>query len=126
MTVIILGFDQIKQEYPTHKDFGTAYIDLHNGNQGKHPQFNIHDGFLFNGTKLCLSTTSSTQKHVVRELHSERCSGHLGRDKRLMVSASVNDVVLVNWPKGTKRIKDYTSHDRFHMHHGKLSAWTLC
>lgn len=37
MTAIILGFDQTKQEYPTYKDFGTAYIDLPNGNQGKHP-----------------------------------------------------------------------------------------
>ena len=37
---------------------------------------------LFGGTKLCLPATS-IREHVVQELHSGGCSGHLGRDKAI-------------------------------------------
>ena len=74
MAVTALGFEQIKQEYTHNKDFDTVYSNLLNGGQDKHPHYNIHDGFLFRGTKLCLPTTS-IREHVVRKLHSGGCSG---------------------------------------------------
>lgn len=64
------------------KDFGCIYLDIFSGEHSKHPYFNIHDGYLFQGTQLCLPTTS-IHKHVVRELHVGGCSGHLSRDKTL-------------------------------------------
>ena len=58
MTIIVLGFEQIKQEYIDDKDFGTIYSDLLNGDQGRHPHYSIHDGFLFRGAKLYLLAPS--------------------------------------------------------------------
>lgn len=79
MTVIVLGFEELRQDYADDKDFGTIYLDLLNGDQEKYTivQYDIHDGFLFKGIKLCLPSTS-IREHVVRELHSRDCSGHLG------------------------------------------------
>ena len=82
MAVTVTGFEQIQQEYTNDNDFGTIYADFLNGDKDKHPHHGVHDGFLFRGNKLCLPATS-IREHVVRELHSGGCSGHLGCDKTL-------------------------------------------
>ena len=76
MVVTVTGFEQIKQEYTNDKDFGTIYADFLNGDKAKHPHYSVHDGFLFQGNKLYLPATS-IREHVVHELHSGGCSGHL-------------------------------------------------
>ena len=35
-------------------NFGFIYVKLSNGDLDKHPHYNIHGGFLFKGTPLCL------------------------------------------------------------------------
>ena len=139
MEVIVPGFEHIKQEYADEKDFGTMYSDLLNGDRDKHLRYNIHDGLLFKGTKLCLSATS-IREHVVRELPSVGCSGHLGRDKtpalvddhyycplmKLNVISICERCCTCLLDKGNKRLQCYINHCHFLMPHGKISAWTSC
>ena len=80
MAISMPGFKQIKQEYKSDKDFGTIYKEVHHCEHLKHPYFSIHDGYLFYGSRIYLPNTS-IQEHVIRELHSGRCSGYLGRNK---------------------------------------------
>lgn len=69
MIVIMLGFEEIKQEYAEGRDFGRIYSNLLHGEQAKHPHFSIHDGCLFKGTKLHLPTTY-IHKHNLQEIHA--------------------------------------------------------
>eukprot|EP00268_Persea_americana_P065968 TRINITY_DN8890_c1_g2_i1.p1 TRINITY_DN8890_c1_g2~~TRINITY_DN8890_c1_g2_i1.p1 ORF type:complete len:109 (-),score=8.81 TRINITY_DN8890_c1_g2_i1:853-1179(-) len=84
MAISVPGFEQIKEDYATNKDFGTIYKEILQGAHLKHLYFSIQDGYLFYGSHLCLPNTS-IQEHVIRELHSEGCSRHLGRDKTFML-----------------------------------------
>ena len=68
MSITVLGFEEIFQDYPADKDFGHIYTDLLDGEPDQHPQFSIHDGYLFRGSKLCLPATS-IREHIVQELH---------------------------------------------------------
>ena len=80
MAISVAGFERIKEAYETDKDFGTIYKEIRQGEHLKHPYFSVRDGYLFNGSHLCLPNTS-IREHVIGELHSGGCSGHLGRDK---------------------------------------------
>ena len=50
VAISVSGFEQIKQEYETDKDFGTIYKEVRHGEHLKQPYFNIHDGYLFYGS----------------------------------------------------------------------------
>lgn len=47
----------------------------------KHPQCIIHDGYLLQGTQVCVPSTS-IHEHIVQELQG-RLSEHMVRDKTL-------------------------------------------
>lgn len=36
MTITVLGFEELRQDYVVDKDFGTIYLDLLNGHQEKY------------------------------------------------------------------------------------------
>ncbi|GJR26703.1 putative nucleotidyltransferase, ribonuclease H [Tanacetum coccineum] len=70
---------------------------------GQHPDFNIHDGFLFKGNQLCIPDTSLRLK-IIKELHGE---GHVGRDRTLkLVQASYF------WPTMRKEVDRYVKRCR--------------
>ncbi|XP_057948237.1 uncharacterized protein LOC131143894 [Malania oleifera] len=47
-----------------------------------HPDFVIHDGFLFKGTRLCIPSTS-LRDQLIEELHARGTAGHFGKDKTI-------------------------------------------
>ena len=80
LAVQVVGFDLLKRDYPSCKDFSIIYVDLVAGQHAEYLEFSLHDGYLFKGTRLCLPNTSICEE-VVWELHSGGAAGHFGRDK---------------------------------------------
>ena len=58
ISVIVPCFEEIRREYCDDHGFGCIYTDLFNGEFSEHPNFSIHDGYLFHGNQLCLPATS--------------------------------------------------------------------
>ena len=50
MLVSVQGFEQLKLDYAYDQDFGSVYVELSNGDLGKHFHYSIRDSFLFKGT----------------------------------------------------------------------------
>ena len=82
----VIGFDALKDIYPTDKDFQEIVAQLKNpvvGNmdliQGK---YFMQDGYFFKGKKLCIPI-GSMRENIIRELHSSGLAGHFGKDKTL-------------------------------------------
>ncbi|KAL3522546.1 hypothetical protein ACH5RR_015380 [Cinchona calisaya] len=48
--VQVLGFDSLKQDYSTYKDFKVIYEDLVAGQQTDYAEFSLYDGYHFKGT----------------------------------------------------------------------------
>ncbi|KAL6188925.1 hypothetical protein ACLB2K_040316 [Fragaria x ananassa] len=80
----VVGFDLLKRDYSSCKDFSSLYADLAAGQGREHVNFSLHDGYLFNGTRLCLPNTS-VREQVIWELHSGGAAGHFGRDKSIAI-----------------------------------------
>lgn len=122
--------------------FQTSLWDILRGKHVKYPHSSIHDGYLFQGTQLCLPATSM-HKHVVRGLHVGGCSGHLGHMIRPWNSLEIDTVrpiyiqtlqklelYRVRQPiSDQKKNRACINHNQSHMLHGKISAcpsfWVL-
>lgn len=75
LDVEVIGFESLKELYPTDEHFRSIWQKLQ-----VHPEFDeflIHDGFL--GSRLCIPR-SSLRDQLVREVHG---GGHVGRDKTI-------------------------------------------
>ena len=81
MSVEVIGFDKLKEEYMSCPDFGSLYSALLE-DQSKSTEFVVHDGFLFKGTRLCIPHTS-VRDFLILELHAGGIAGHFGRDKTI-------------------------------------------
>ena len=79
MDVKVVGFDRLKNEYPSCTDFGIIFHETQNGNRN---DYVIHDGYLFKGMKLCIPNTS-LRDFLIWELHAGGIAGHFGRDKTI-------------------------------------------
>ena len=106
----VIGFDALKDIYPTDKDFQEIVAQLKNpvaGNmdiiQGK---YFMQDGYLFKGKQLCIPM-SSMRENIIRELHSSGLAGHFGKDKTL---ALVEDKYY--WPKIKRDVTRYVARCR--------------
>ena len=86
----ILGFEMIKEQYHTDPDFSTLYQQCNQQPQGL---FNIQQGFLFKGNRLCIPITS-LRAALVREVHEGSLAGHFGIQKTLDMLAK-----HFYWPK---------------------------
>ena len=82
----VIGFDALKDIYPTDNDFQEIVAQLKNtvvGNmdliQGK---YFMQDGYLFKGKQLCIPI-GSLRENTIRELHSSGLAGHFLKDKTL-------------------------------------------
>ncbi|KAF7839637.1 putative mitochondrial protein [Senna tora] len=82
MSVSIVGFDRLKDEYASCPDFGIIFQEISNGNRHDHQDFIIKDGHLFRGTRLCIPRTS-IRDFLIWELHAGGLAGHFGRDKTI-------------------------------------------
>ena len=85
MATQVVGFDFLKQDYGSCKDFSNIHTTLLARNLGAYLDFSLHDGYLFKGTRLCLPNTS-LRKKVIWELHSGEAAGHFGRDKTIAMT----------------------------------------
>ncbi|GJZ15176.1 RNA-directed DNA polymerase [Tanacetum coccineum] len=87
----VIGFDSIKELYASDGDFCNIWIDLETKQlQG---EFILLDGYLFKGNRLCILKTSR-RSQLIKEVHSEGLSAHLGGDKTI---ASVESQFY--WPR---------------------------
>lgn len=84
MSVEVIGFEQLMDEYPTCSDFGELYTSLLNDQSRSNSGFVLLEGFLFKGNKLCISRTS-LRDFLVWELHVGGIAGHFGCDKTIAI-----------------------------------------
>lgn len=82
IVVQVVGFDLLKRDYPSCKDFSIICVDSVAGQHVEYLDFSLHDGYLFKGTRLCLPNTS-IREEVIRELHSGGAVRHFERDKTI-------------------------------------------
>ena len=81
-----IGFDALKDIYPTDNDFQEIVAQLKNPVtrnmdliQGK---YFMQDGYLFKGKQLCIPI-GSMRENIIRELHNSGLAMHFGKDKTL-------------------------------------------
>ncbi|KAF7801818.1 putative mitochondrial protein [Senna tora] len=84
MSVSIVGFDRLKDEYVSCSDFGIIFQEISNGNRHDHQHFIIKDSHLFRGTRLCIPRIS-IRDFLIWELHVGGLAGHFGRDKTIAI-----------------------------------------
>jgi len=90
MAIQVVGFDLLKKDYSSCKDFSIIFAELQSGQQTNYAGFSLHDGYLFKGTCLCLPNTS-IREQVTWELHGGGAAGHFGREKTI---AMVEDLFI--------------------------------
>ena len=57
MSVHVIGFDILKDEYCSCSDFGIIYDEVSNGNRQGYVDFLVENGYLFKVKKLCIPRT---------------------------------------------------------------------
>ncbi|XP_028755185.1 uncharacterized protein LOC114714606 [Neltuma alba] len=92
LTVNVMGFDRLKDEYTSCLDFGIIYDEVKDGNRQDHVNFLIDDGYLFCGSRLCIPLMS-LRDFLVWELHAGGLAGHFSIQK---TTAMVEDRFY--WP----------------------------
>ncbi|XP_054782686.1 uncharacterized protein LOC129289975 [Prosopis cineraria] len=58
MSVSVVGFENLKEDYVSCPDFRIIYQEVRNGNRHEHVDFILKDGHLFCGSKLYIPCTS--------------------------------------------------------------------
>nr|XP_048324643.1 uncharacterized protein LOC125420995 [Ziziphus jujuba var. spinosa] len=82
MAIQVVGYESLKRDYTSCKDFSLIHATLASGQLGEYPSFLLHDDYLFKGTKLCLPNTS-LREQVIWELHGGGATDNFGRDKTI-------------------------------------------
>jgi len=103
-TMQILGFEHLRELYPTDGDFKEAYEACQNPllrNSSMWLDYNLQEGLLFKGGKLCIPDCSM-RKNIIQEKHSGGLAGHFGIDK---TTAQVRHFYF--WPKLQRDVQRY-------------------
>ena len=69
MSVHVIRFDRLKDEYFACLNFGIIYDEVSHGNRHKYVDFLIKNGYLFKVTKLCVHRTSF-RNLLIWEMHA--------------------------------------------------------
>ncbi|KAJ0589753.1 putative nucleotidyltransferase, Ribonuclease H [Helianthus annuus] len=79
LKVQVEGFDIFRHLYQDDPDFSEAWVGCQNATS---TEYIIHDGFLFQGCRLCVPRCS-LRDAIILESHQGGLAGHFGRDKTL-------------------------------------------
>eukprot|EP00253_Pinus_taeda_P033024 PITA_33024 len=105
-TMQILGFEHLKELYPTDTEFMEAYEACQNPllrNDSKWLDYNLQEGLLFKGGQLCI-LNCSMRENIIQEKHSGGPAGHFGIDKAI---AQVQHFYF--WPKLQRDVQRYVA-----------------
>ena len=82
VSIEVVGFDKVKENYEECPDFGDILITLCKGPSRERSEYTLQDGYLFRETRLCIPRTS-LRDFLVWELHAGGLAGHFGRNKTI-------------------------------------------
>ncbi|KAL6562636.1 hypothetical protein OROGR_003643 [Orobanche gracilis] len=82
----VVGFDRMRDAYISCVDFSEIYSEVSEGHRSTFPAYQVVDGYLFHGTRLCIPSTF-LRDFLIWELHDGGLAGHLGRDKTTILVA---------------------------------------
>ena len=82
MSVKVIGFERLKDDYESCPDFGELYTNLSNAPRPILNDYTLQDGYLFKANKLCIPR-SLVRDFLVWEIHAGGLAGHFGRDKTI-------------------------------------------
>jgi len=105
-TMQVLGFEHLKELYPTDTDFKEAYEACQNPllrNSSMWLDYNVQEGLLFKGGQLCIPNCSM-RENIIQEKHSGGLAGHFDVDKTI---AQVRHFYF--WPKFQRDVQRYVS-----------------
>ncbi|CAL9021783.1 unnamed protein product [Prunus brigantina] len=68
LTTMIIGFEELKEQYATDPYFSSIVSELQGPTSWKMLPFRMHDGYLFKGNLLCIPE-GSLREQIIRELH---------------------------------------------------------
>ena len=77
LSVEVIGFEWLIQNYPTCRDSSKIYTSLRQDPPTLVEGFTIIDRFLFRGIRLCILNTS-LKDYLIWEMHAEGIDGHFG------------------------------------------------
>lgn len=87
MSIQVMGFERLREDYGSCSDFDSIFHSLQGDQSTRTREFVIHDGYLFQSTRLCLPHTS-VRDFLIWEMHASGVAGHFGWDKTIVL---VND-----------------------------------
>ena len=77
MSVKVIGFERLKDDYESCPYFRELYTSLSNAPQPILDDYTLQDGYLFKANKLYISQ-SSMRDFLVWEIHAVGLTGHFG------------------------------------------------
>ena len=77
MSVKVIRFERLKDDYESCIDFGKLYTSLSNASQPILDDYTFQDGYLFKANKLCIPW-SSVRDFLVWEIHEGGLVSHFG------------------------------------------------
>ncbi|XP_022869128.1 uncharacterized protein LOC111388604 [Olea europaea var. sylvestris] len=82
ISVKVIGFERLKEEYKSCPDFRDIFLALQNGELDTTDGFRLEEGYLFRSNNLCIPRTS-LRDFIVWKNHASGLVGHFGRDKTI-------------------------------------------
>ena len=82
MSVKVIGFERLKDDYDSRPDFGEIYTSLSNAPRPILDDYTLQDGYLIKASKLCIPQ-SLVRDFLVWEIHVGEFAGHFDLDKTI-------------------------------------------
>ena len=82
MSVNVIGFERLKDDYESCPDFRELYTSLSNAPRPVLDDYTLQDGYLFKANKLCIPR-SSVRDFLVWKIHAGGLTSHSGQDKTI-------------------------------------------
>ena len=82
MSVKVIGFERLKDDYESCLDFGELYTSLSNAPRPILDDYTLQDGYMIKASKLCIPW-SSVRDFLVWEVHVGDLAGHFDLDKTI-------------------------------------------